>query len=52
MIGIELPAGARSVALNFTSPTYEKGKLVTWIAIALGFLMLGAGLWRDRRSLA
>jgi hypothetical protein len=52
MIGVELPTGARSVELNFTSPTYQKGKMITWIAIALGFLMLGAGVWRDRRRLA
>jgi hypothetical protein len=52
MIGVELPQGARSVELNFTSPTYEKGKMITWVAIALGFLMLGAGMWRDRRRLA
>jgi hypothetical protein len=52
MIGVELPAGARSVELNFTSPTYEKGKVITWVAIVLGFLMLGAGVWRDRRRLA
>ena len=52
MIGVELPPGARSVELNFTSPTYVKGKMITWVAIALGFLMLGAGFWRDRRRLA
>jgi hypothetical protein len=52
MIGVELPQGARSIELNFTSPTYEKGKTITWFAIALGFLMLGAGYWRDRRRLA
>jgi hypothetical protein len=51
-IGIELPAGARSVQLDFTSPTYEKGKTITWIAILLGILMLAAGSWRDRRILA
>jgi hypothetical protein len=52
MIGVELPTGARSVELNFTSPAYEKGKVITWVAIALGFLMLAAGFWRDRRRLA
>ena len=52
MIGVELPAGARSIELNFTSPTYEKGKTITWLAIVLGFLMLGTGYWRDRRRLA
>ena len=52
MIGVELPAGARTIELNFTSHTYEKGKVITWVAIVLGFLMLGAGVWRDRRRLA
>jgi len=51
-IGVELPAGARTVALDFTSPSYERGKAITWIAIAFGFLMLAAGIWRDRRILA
>jgi hypothetical protein len=52
MIGVELPAGARSIELNFTSRAYQKGKVITWISIALGFLMLGAGVLRDRRRLA
>jgi len=52
MIGVELPPGARSVELNFTSPTYERGKVITWVAMALGFLMLATGIWRDRRRLA
>ena len=51
-LGVELPAGARSVQLDFTSPTYERGKVITWIAILFGFLMLAAGTWRDRRALA
>jgi hypothetical protein len=51
-IGVELPRGGRSVELTFTSPAYERGKAITWVAIALGFLMLGAGVWRDRRRLA
>ncbi|HVS60896.1 MAG TPA: YfhO family protein [Gemmatimonadaceae bacterium] len=51
-IGVELPAGARTVELDFTSPSYERGKVITWIAIAFGFLMLAAGTWRDRRTLA
>ncbi|GAC1411044.1 MAG: YfhO family protein [Gemmatimonadaceae bacterium] len=52
LIGIELPRGGRSVQLTFTSPAYQRGKAITWIAIVLGFLMLGAGVWRDRRLLA
>jgi hypothetical protein len=55
LIGVELPAGARQVALQFTSPSYQKGKLITWIAILVAALALLAGLWvdrRDRRGLA
>jgi hypothetical protein len=51
-IGVELPEGGRSVELNFTSDSYTRGKTITWMAIALGFLMLGAGVWRDRRRVA
>ena len=52
LIGVELPAGARSVDLTFTSPTYQRGKVITWLAIALGFLMLASGIWLDRRRVA
>jgi len=52
MIGVELPQGARSVSLRFTSPSYERGKVITWLAILLGLVMLGGGTWRDRRRLA
>jgi len=51
-IGVELPEGARTIELNFTSDSYARGKTITWIAIALGLLMLGAGTWRDRRRVA
>jgi uncharacterized membrane protein YfhO len=51
-IGVELPQGARAIELNFTSPSYTSGKAITWIAIVLGLLMLGAGIWRDRRRVA
>ncbi|MFL5489292.1 MAG: hypothetical protein ACJ8AJ_12505 [Gemmatimonadaceae bacterium] len=49
LIGVELPTGARRVELNFTSPAYQRGKLVTWFAIGLGILMLIAGVVTDRR---
>jgi membrane protein YfhO len=52
LIGVELPQGARSIELFFTSPSYERGKTITWVAIAIGVLMLGAGVWRDRRRFA
>ncbi|MFL5638840.1 MAG: hypothetical protein ACJ78M_05675 [Gemmatimonadaceae bacterium] len=52
LIGVELPTGARRVELNFTSPAYQRGKLVTWFAIGLGILMLIAGVVTDRRRRA
>ena len=52
LIGVELPAGARRIELNFTSPAYQKGKVITWLAIILGILLLAGGVWRDRRRLA
>ena len=51
-IGVELPQGARSIELNFTSASYARGKTITWIAILLGMVMLGVGIWRDRRRVA
>ncbi|MEX2109972.1 MAG: hypothetical protein WD802_05190 [Gemmatimonadaceae bacterium] len=52
LIGVELPEGARRVELEFTSPSYETGKTITWIAIVIGLVALAAGIWRDRRRLA
>ena len=52
LIGVELPAGARSIDLTFTSPAYERGKVITWLAIALGFLVLASGVLLDRRRVA
>lgn len=52
LIGVELPAGTRSIALEFTSPAYERGKVITLFAIAAGVLALAIGIWRDRRRVA
>lgn len=49
LMGIALPAGARSVELTFTNPAYETGKTVTWAAVAFALLLLGAGYLNDRR---
>jgi hypothetical protein len=52
LIGVELPAGARSVRLRFVSPAYETGKVVTLIALAVAILALVAGIVVDRRRIA
>jgi Bacterial membrane protein YfhO len=49
LIGVELPPGARRVELTFTSSAYQKGKVVTWLAILIGLIALAYGIWRDRR---
>lgn len=50
MMGVPLPAGARRVTLAFSSPAYERGKLVTWLAILVALAALVAGLVRERRQ--
>jgi hypothetical protein len=44
LIGVGLPAGARSVELSFRSPAYERGKAITLTALAIAAVMLAAGL--------
>lgn len=52
LIGIALPAGARSIQLRFDDVAYEKGKVVTLIAVAFSLVLWGIGLAVDRRRLA
>jgi uncharacterized membrane protein YfhO len=48
-MGVPLPAGATHVELTFTSPTYERGKKITLVALALALLGIVAGAAADRR---
>jgi uncharacterized membrane protein YfhO len=51
LIGIPLPAGARTVELTFDNPAYETGKSVTQAAVAIALLMLLLGVavdWRNK----
>ena len=52
LIGVELPEGARKVELRFASAPYEKGKMVTMIAllVALGWWIGGGILGKVRRA--
>jgi hypothetical protein len=52
LIGVPLPAGATSVELQFTSASYEKGKLITLLAIAATLVLLAGGIVTDRRRSA
>jgi hypothetical protein len=49
LIGVPLPTGAKSVELEFTSSAYQKGKLITLLAIAATVLWLAAGFVAERR---
>ena len=52
LIGVELPAGARTVTLRFDSAPYETGKLVTLLALGAACLWWMIGWVMDRRRLA
>ena len=49
LMGVVLPTGATRVNLTFTSPAFERGKMVTLIALALSVAGIAAGLALDRR---
>ena len=44
LIGVPLPEGARTVALTFTSPAFERGKIITIAATLVALLAAAAGL--------
>jgi hypothetical protein len=51
LLSVELPPGAREVALRFGSPAYARGKLVTLLAVIATAGLLAAPLWgRPRRK--
>jgi hypothetical protein len=49
LIGVPLPAGARSVQLDFADPAYPAGRLVTILASITAGLWAVAGLFMERR---
>ena len=50
LLGVPLPAGARSVELAFTSPRYERGRTLTIVVLLLASAMVVGGLAVDRRT--
>jgi hypothetical protein len=50
LIGVELPAGAKSVQLDFASPAFERGKAITLSVLALCLLLLAGGIVAERRK--
>jgi membrane protein YfhO len=49
LIGVALPDGARHVDLTFTSAAYERGKVITIVAILIALAMLIAGIVVDKK---
>jgi hypothetical protein len=52
IIGVQLPAGGRKVELRFDDPAYERGKVITILALVLTALMIGAGIFLERKAIA
>ncbi len=50
LIGIALPAGARTIQLRFQDAAYVKGKRLTLAAILLAVVLLAVGIVADRRQ--
>ena len=51
LIGVQLPAGGRSIDLTFDDPAYERGKMVTLLALALTLLLIGGGIYMERKAI-
>ena len=52
LIGVPLPAGARSIELSFHDTSVDKGRGITIAAILLALLVFAGGALMDRRRLA
>ena len=51
LIGVQLPAGGRKVELTFNDPAYRTGKLITLLALTLTALMIGGGIYMERKAI-
>lgn len=49
LIGIPLPAGARTVSLRYGDPAVSTGRMITLVALLLALVALGSGIVVDRR---
>lgn len=52
VIGVPLNEGARRIELRFTSPAFERGKLVTLLALLAAAIWAAAGTFLQRRRLS
>jgi hypothetical protein len=52
LIGVQLPEGARSVELTFSSKSYKTGKLITLMALLVALALTAVGVVAERRKVA
>jgi membrane protein YfhO len=52
LIGVQLPAGARNIELSFDNSTYERGKIITVLALAVVAALIFFGTARERKRVA
>jgi hypothetical protein len=50
LIGVQLPAGAKQVSIHFDDPAYERGKVITILALLACAMLIAFGVVRDRRA--
>ena len=50
LIGVQLPEGARSIDLKFSSGSYKMGKMITMVALLAALVLAGAGVVAERRK--
>jgi hypothetical protein len=50
LIGVPLPTGASRISLDFTDAAYQKGKVVTLLALLVALALVGGGALMERRQ--
>ena len=50
LIGVQLPAGSKQVSLHFDDPAYERGKVITLLALLACAVLVVTGIVSGRRG--
>ena len=48
LTGVQLPANAKQVSLRFDDPAYERGKVITLLALVASLILVAVGVVRGR----
>jgi uncharacterized membrane protein YfhO len=52
LIGVPLAAGTSRISLDFTDAAYQRGKVVSLLALGVALALIGAGALMERRRRA